>query len=604
MLICSQFGIINHYAIVVARSTDGGATWGGQGVVVNSWPNNNLEDKNLYNIDNNPASPFYGRQYVCWDRGNNEKIAYSTNSGATWTEVDLPSSPVGGTDLGCDIAVEDNGTVHVIFDSLTCGASTCTDEATVYTKSTNGGVSWSAPVLVHDFNLASFSNLNCPAAQDDRCISVYGAIAVDNSGGACDGRLYVSFTDHAAGSNVNSADVFVTQSANGGASWSAPVKINDDGLAGRAQFHPFLQVDQSNGNVVAAWQDTRNSAANNALDFFAARSTNCGASFEANVQASQASTEFNNSTISSTTHNSAANPNYNPNQTGEYMGLDVLAGKAYLAWCDTRHYFPGSTTEPQRDNLGFAIVDFGGGVPTVCGNNVKEAGESCDGTDLGGQTCQTQGFSSGTLACNANCTFNTTGCINLQTTTTFTSVAAEDGYVLESSETSNAGGSATSADSTTSAIRAGDDRKNKQYKGVLSFDTTSIPDGAAVQSVTLRVRRGSLTGSNPFLNHGNLSVDVRNGGFNGNTALETADFQAAATATAVCTLSNPANNGDWSECTFSAAGLAAINKAGKTQVRIAFTLDDDNDRGDDYLGYYSGDNADSASRPQLIVTYQ
>ncbi|HEX9942187.1 MAG TPA: DNRLRE domain-containing protein [Thermoanaerobaculia bacterium] len=601
MLICSQFGIINHYAMVVARSTDGGATWTGHGVVVNSWSNNNLEDKNFYDIDKNLASPFYGRHYTCWDRGNNEKFAYSTNGGASWTEVDLPSSPVGGTDLGCEIAVEDNGTVHVVFNSLTCGSSTCSDEAMVYTRSTNGGVSWSAPVLVHDFNLAGFSNLNCPTAQDDRCISTFGAIAVDNSGGACDGTLYASFTDHASGSNVNSADVFIRKSTNGGASWSAPVKINDDGLAGRAQFHPFLQVDQSNGSVVAAWQDARNSAANNALDFFAARSTNCGASFEANVQASQASAEFNNSAISSSTHNSAANPNYNPNQTGEYMGLDVLAGKAYLAWCDTRHYFPGSTTEPQRDNLGFAIVDFGGGTPAVCGNGVKESGEACDGADLGGQTCQSQGFSSGTLACNANCTFNTSGCTNLQTTTTFTSVAAEDGYVLESSETSNAGGSANSTDTT---LRVGDDRKNKQSKGLVSFDTAAIPDGATVQAVTLRVRRSSLTGNNPFTNHGSLSADVRSGGFNGNVALETADFQAAATATAVCSLSNPAADGDWSVCTFNAAGLAAINKAGKTQVRIAFTLDDDNDRGDDYISYTSANNADSASHPQLVVTYQ
>jgi hypothetical protein len=604
MLICSQFGVINRYAMVVARSTDGGATWTGHGVVVNSWPDNDLEDKNFYDVDRNLASPFYGRHYTCWDRNNNEKLAYSTNGGASWTEVDLPTSPLGGTDLACEIAVEDNGTVHVVFDSLTCPGQTCTDEAMVYTKSTNGGVSWSAPVVVRDFNLAGFSDLHCPQAQDSRCIGPFGAIAVDNSGGACDGTLYATFTDHGAGGNVDDADVWVSRSTNGGASWSAPVKVNDDGLANRVQFHPFLQVDQSNGHVVVGWHDARNSATNRAVDFFVARSTNCGVSFEANVQASQSTAEFNNSTISSSNSNTTDNPNRNPNQYGEYLGLDVLAGKAYLAWCDTRHFFPGSTTEPQRENLGFAIVDFGGGVPTVCGNGVKEPGEACDGVDLGGQTCQSQGFGAGILACNTNCTFNTSGCINPPVTATFISVAAEDGYVLESSETSNTGSSANATDSTTSAIRAGDERKNKQFKGILSFDTASIPDGATVQSVTLRVRRGALVGTSPFTTHGSLSADVRNGGFNGNVALEAADFQAAATATAVCTLSNAAANGDWSECTFNAAGLAAINKAGKTQVRIAFTLDDNNDRGDDYMGYYSANNATAANHPQLVVTYQ
>ena len=134
--------------------------------------------------------------------------------------------------------------------------------------------------------------------------------------------------------------------------------------------------------------------------------------------------------------------------------------------------------------------------------------------------------------------------------------------------------------------------------------TTAIPDGATVQTATLRVRRGSLTGTNPFTTHGSLTADVRTGGFNGNAALENADFQAAATATAVCTLSNATADGAWSECTLNAAGLAAVNKTGKTQVRIQFTTDDNDDTGNDYLGYYSGNDGTSANRPQLVVTYQ
>lgn len=606
MLICSAIRGGDSFAMVVARSTDGGATWAGQGVVVNGWATFTLEDKNFYIIDNNLTSPYHGRHYSCWDRSNNEKIAYSSDSGATWTEVDLPASPVGGIDLGCEMAVEDNGTVHVIFDSLTCSSTTgtCSTESMLYTKSTDGGVSWSAPVVVRNFNLVSFSGNNCPSAQNDRCINPFGAIAVDNTGGACDGTLYVTFTDYPSGSNANGADVWISKSTDGGATWSAPLKVNDDGLPSRAQFHPFLQVDPSNGHVVVAWQDARNQVTNDAIDFFAARSTNCGAGFEANVQASQPSAEFNNSGISFSNHNSFANPGYNPNQTGEYMGLDVLGGKAYLAWCDTRHYFPGSTTEPQKDNLGFAIVDFTGGTPSVCGNNVKEGGEACDGGDLGGQTCQSRGFTGGTLACNANCTFDTSGCFVTTTTTTFTSVAAEDGYVLESGELTGVGGTANATDSTTSGIRAGDDRKNKQYVSILSFDTSPIPDGAVLQSVTLRLRRGTVVGTSPFTTHGSLTAAVRNGGFNGNVALETADFQAAATVSGVCTLSNAANNGDWSECTFNPAGLAALNKTGKTQIRIAFTTDDDNDSRDDYIGYYSANNSTPANYPQLVVVYQ
>jgi hypothetical protein len=45
-----------------------------------------------------------------------------------------------------------------------------------------------------------------------------------------------------------------------------------------------------------------------------------------------------------------------------------------------------------------------------CGDNIIQSGEECDGSNLGGQTCQSRGFSSGTLSCNSNCTFNTSQC--------------------------------------------------------------------------------------------------------------------------------------------------------------------------------------------------
>ncbi|MEM5812029.1 MAG: dockerin type I repeat-containing protein [Candidatus Aenigmatarchaeota archaeon] len=48
--------------------------------------------------------------------------------------------------------------------------------------------------------------------------------------------------------------------------------------------------------------------------------------------------------------------------------------------------------------------------PGICGNNIKEINEECDGSDLGGQSCVSLGYSGGTLTCNSNCTFNTSQC--------------------------------------------------------------------------------------------------------------------------------------------------------------------------------------------------
>jgi hypothetical protein len=60
-------------------------------------------------------------------------------------------------------------------------------------------------------------------------------------------------------------------------------------------------------------------------------------------------------------------------------------------------------------------------LPAQCGNNIVEGTEKCDGTDLAGKTCQTMGFTSGTLRCKAasNCAdFDTTSCTGTPTACT------------------------------------------------------------------------------------------------------------------------------------------------------------------------------------------
>ncbi len=189
-------------------------------------------------------------------------------------------------------------------------------------------------------------------------------------------------------------------------------------------------------------------------------------------------------------------------------------------------------------------------------------------------------------------------------TVTFYSVAAQDGRLWEVGETTNVGGGGNSIDNTTAALRVGDTNVDEQYKSLVSFDTSSIPDGATITSAALRLVRGTLSGTNPFSTHGSCVADIVTGGFGGSTAFANADWQAAATATGVATLSNPAANGSPSTGTLNAAGLSAINKTGTTQLRFTFTLDDNDDAGYDYIGFYAGENATTANKPQLTVTYQ
>lgn len=187
----------------------------------------------------------------------------------------------------------------------------------------------------------------------------------------------------------------------------------------------------------------------------------------------------------------------------------------------------------------------------------------------------------------------------------FVSVAAEDGRVTEFPETSNTGAFAFATENGVEAIRAGDYDYDLQHKGFVSFNTASIPDGATIVSATLRLRRGTVVGTNPFTTHGTCWIDIKGGtGFGGSTALAAGDYQAVADAVQVGSLSNAASNGDWSSGAINTAGLAFVNKTGTTQFRIYFALDDNDDNASDYIGWYSADNATAANRPVLEVFYR
>ncbi len=186
---------------------------------------------------------------------------------------------------------------------------------------------------------------------------------------------------------------------------------------------------------------------------------------------------------------------------------------------------------------------------------------------------------------------------------TLLSIGTEDGRVFESSEDSGVGGVFNQSLSGGGAIRIGDDNEDRQTVAVFSFDTSVLPAGAVIESAVLRIQRGGSGGSDPFTTHGTAYVDVKTGGFSGNPALQASDFQAAADAPRAAVLSSASANGDWSEATLDLLGLSAISRTGTTQMRVYFEIDDDDDNLTDFVSYYPGEAADSASRPQLVVSY-
>lgn len=182
---------------------------------------------------------------------------------------------------------------------------------------------------------------------------------------------------------------------------------------------------------------------------------------------------------------------------------------------------------------------------------------------------------------------------------TFTSAASEDGWILESGETTTTGGTMNSANS---ILAIGDNASNRQYRSILSFDTSSLPDTAVITAATLKFKYAGTIGTLPFSTHGNLLADVRKGPFNSSSSLQLNDFKAGASLNAVLSYINNAVD-NWYSNSFASANFQYVNLAGVTQFRLRFATDDNNDLGADFLKIYSGNTATAADRPQLIIEY-
>jgi len=187
-------------------------------------------------------------------------------------------------------------------------------------------------------------------------------------------------------------------------------------------------------------------------------------------------------------------------------------------------------------------------------------------------------------------------------TATLGSVGAQDGWILETAETSNKGGTMNSAAAT---FNLGDDKNKKQYRGILSFNTgAGLPDTAVITRVTLRIKKSGLVGGgNPVSIFKGFMVDIKNGFLGTAALLQVGDFQAAAGKTYGPFTPVPASN--WYSINLTGA-KAYINElttnSGLTQFRLRFKLDDNNDAIANYLSLFSG-NAAVANRPQLVITY-
>ena len=171
----------------------------------------------------------------------------------------------------------------------------------------------------------------------------------------------------------NDTDIFLRFSNDNGATWSAPLQVNDgDGTTGNSQFFQNISVDQSTGIVFIGWLDARNdrddgspgdtdtdNQANSEVEYFVTASLDGGAGFLLDKLVSNG-----------TSDEDRADPN--ANDFGDYTGIAAIGGSAYMAWPDNSN----STGNNPGGNTTFDIYVDRVRVASTLGQTITATGSA------------------------------------------------------------------------------------------------------------------------------------------------------------------------------------------------------------------------------------
>jgi hypothetical protein len=174
-------------------------------------------------------------------------------------------------------------------------------------------------------------------------------VAVDHSGGPTNNYIYVLASVEPFSAS-NGTDVMFARSTDGGQTFSAPIRINDDPV-NQNKWHWFGTLSvASNGRIDSVWYDTRNAANNIDTQLFYSYSTDGGVTWAPNVQ------------VSNTFNPQAGFPNNQ--KIGDYITIVSDNTGANVAYAATFNVNPNAVGGHEQDVYYVRVSPSGGGTPT------------------------------------------------------------------------------------------------------------------------------------------------------------------------------------------------------------------------------------------------
>ncbi len=310
----------------VNRSYDGGRTWDTTPVTLIEHPEKSdnpiFEHMPSIIADNDPGSPRAGTWYMLWDRmlanGRSEDVVFarSTDDGKTWSEPRVIGTyPVR---VGHSLEVGPDGTLYVLYSPFDYRKGGTVSYETFLAASRDGGRTFETPRPVMRTQGRSWPVDNFPREGGGP------GFALDPRGS---GRMFVVWGDYRNGDR----DIFAITSDDGGSTWTAPVRVNDDPQRnGRDQIMQALAVDPTDGAAYVVFYDRRADPDNLRATVTLARSSDGGRTF-----------------VNYAWSDKAVDPKQS--SLGDYIGLAARDGRVYGAWPENAPWPKGmASKKPQK----------------------------------------------------------------------------------------------------------------------------------------------------------------------------------------------------------------------------------------------------------------
>lgn len=306
----------------VAYSDNNGSTWSTATIGPNP---GSLADKNHMWIDNAVSSPYLGNLYTVWtDFGGSYDydvvFSRSTDNGATWSSRVRISDPADYFSHGVNVQTGPAGQVYSCWAVYTSSGG-LTENAIGFTKSLDGGITWSSPVKA----LTNIKGIRATGVSKNMRVNSFPVMAVDVSGGPNNGNIYIVWTNIGVpGTNTGTnKSVYMIRSTNGGTSWSTPVRVNQGTFTdGKEAYCPWITCDPETGNLAVVFYDDRNTAST-ACETWVSYSTDAG-------------TTWSDFRVSDVSFTPVPISGLASSYMGDYLGITSKGGKVYPCWTDNR----------------------------------------------------------------------------------------------------------------------------------------------------------------------------------------------------------------------------------------------------------------------------